>query len=88
MPRKLASFFLLILLLGTAPANLPASQCCRDYGGYVPAAGQAYENACRSCCFSPQCAIGFLAVATLVTIIALNSSNGKGSGVIIHAHID
>jgi len=86
MTKSLTSLLLIVFLFGTAPSDLSAAQCCRDYGGYVPAAGRAYENACRSSCISPECAIGLLAVASLATIIALNSSNGKGSGVITHAH--
>lgn len=62
-----------------------SQMCCKDYGGYVPVAGRAYESACSSCYFSPCLAVGFVAVASIVTIIALQNNSGDTS-VVIHAH--
>lgn len=86
MLKKFITSTTLLALLCCAPRDAESSQLCsRDYGGYIPAAGRAYENACCLPCFSPCLAVGFVALASLVTIVALKKSSGD-TGVVIHAH--
>ena len=87
MSCNLLTSFLMLMILGTSPLHLNAREYCKDYGGYVPATGRAYESACRSSCFNPCLAIGLIAVASIITVAVLGS-NDRGTSVIIHAHSD
>jgi len=86
MLKTLITSTLIFAILFLSPSNIESAQlCCKDYGGYVPAAGRAYESACASPCFSPCLAVGFVAIASIVTIVALTNNSGD-TGVVIHAH--
>ncbi|ADI37968.1 putative membrane protein [Waddlia chondrophila 2032/99] len=94
MLKKFFASVITFALLCFTPGNVEcyqgcgsSQQCCKDYGGYIPAAGRAYESACNTLCFSPCLAVGVVAVASLATIIALTNNSGD-TGVVIHAHSD
>lgn len=86
MVKRIFTVLLIVSIIALCPAKAGSSElCCKDYGGYIPAAGIAYENACLSPCFSPCLAVGFVAIASIVTIIILQNNSGK-TGIVIHAH--
>ena len=86
MLKKFITSTLIIAFTCFLTSEVESSQlCAKDYGGYVPASGRAYENACCLPCFSPCLAVGFVALASIVTIVALKG-NGGDTNIVIHAH--